>query len=191
MANEYAWGIAMRATGLLAVFIAVAQVSSMTGHIPPNQFVINKSEPYVYIKFDHMGKRKPTTEGESPEGVWLRVVNNCNLPITILTFDLGTGDRGVGVPYSVVPVSGFRGPSEEQLKTMPSGYVTDVGTSSEIPPGGDLLFSVPLNRITPQWYIQIRFDFALSGPKEGYNPYSLVDFRWDDLPDRYRASQSH
>jgi len=88
----------------------------------------------------------------------------------------------------VVPVPGFRGPSEGQLKSMPNGYATDVGTSVTILPGGTLLFSIPLDRVTPQWYIQVRFEFALPGPKEGYNPYSLVDFTWEDLPDRYRVA---
>lgn len=177
----------MNAIGLLAIFLSVMPLSASANPIAPDQFVINKANPYVYIKFDHLGKREPATDGEGTEGLWLRLVNNCNLPITVLTFDLGTGDPGVGVRYSVVPVSGFRGPTEEQLKTMPKGYSTDVGTSVKIPPGGNLLFSVPLNRVTPRWYIQLRFDLALPGPGEGYHPYSLVDFTWDDLPDRYRT----
>lgn len=180
----------MSVISFLAIILALAPASPMTSSITTNQFVINRAEPYVYIKFDHVGKRKPATEGEESEGLWLRLVNNCNLPISVLTFDLGTGDPGVGVPYSVVPISGFRGPSEDQLKTMPHGYASDVGTSAKIPPGGNLLFSIPLDRVTPQWYIRVRFDFALPGPKEGYNPYSLVDFTWEDMPDRYRLPQS-
>lgn len=177
----------MSTIGLLAIFLSMMIPVASASPIAPNQFVIDKDAPYVYIRFDHVGKREPATEGDGSEGLWLRLVNNCNLPITVLTFDLGTGDPGVGVRYSVVPVSGFRGPSEEQLKTMPKGYATDVGTASKISPGGNLLFSIPLDRVTPRWYIQVRFDLALPGPKEGYNPYSLVDFNWDDLPDRYRT----
>lgn len=179
----------MSAVGLLAIFLSVLPAASTANQASSNQFVIDKAEPYVYIKFDHVGKREPATEGEGSEGLWLHLVNNCSLPITVLTFDLGTNDPGAGVRYSVVPVSGFRGPSEEQLKTMPKGYATDVGTSTTIPPGGNLLFSIPRDRVAPQWYIQVRFDFALPGPKEGYNPYSLVDYTWDDLPDRYRTPQ--
>jgi hypothetical protein len=181
----------MKAAGLLAIFLAVASTPALAVPIAPSRFVIDSAEPYVYLKFDHTGKRKAATAGEGSEGLWLRLVNNCNLPITVLTFDLGTGDPGIGVPYSVVPVSGFRGPSEKQLKTMPHGYATDVGSSAKIPPGGTLLFSVPLDRVTPRWYIQARFDLALPGPRDGYNPYSLVDFSWDDLPDRYRTQAIH
>ena len=84
--------------------------------------------------------------------------------------------------YSVVPVSGFRGPSEQQLKMMPEGYDFDVGTSTKISSGASLLFSIPLDRVKPEWYIQVRFDFSLPGPRRGYNPYSVADFTWEDLP---------
>ena len=32
------------------------------GDAPPQQFVLDKSKPYVYVTFDHAGKRKPLAE---------------------------------------------------------------------------------------------------------------------------------
>jgi hypothetical protein len=184
--------ITMRAIGLLAILLAVVPASSVKNPIAPNQFVINTAEPYVYIKFDHIGKRQPVNEGDGSEGLWLRLVNNCNVPIKILTNGLGTNDPGVSIPYSVIPRSGMMdGLSVEKLKTMPTGYAADVGTPVTLAPGENLLFSVPRNRVTPLWHIQIRFDFALPGEQAEYNPYSLVDFTWDLLPDRSRTAQRH
>jgi hypothetical protein len=169
----------------VAVFFSITTLASS---IAPSQFVIDSSKPYVYVIFDHIGNRKPAAEDEEVEGMWLRLVNNCNLSITTMTFDLGTGERGLGVNYSVVPVLGLRRPSEERIKKMPKGYSFHIGTFARIPPGGSLLFSIPFDRVSPEWYIQLRFDFLLPGPKEGYNPYSLVDFSWEDIPERFRTA---
>ena len=71
----------------------------------PDEFVIDGTKPFVYIKFDHIAARKPVLEEENPKGIWLRLVNNYNLPIRIVARALGTGDPGVAVDYAVVPSS--------------------------------------------------------------------------------------
>lgn len=168
--------------------IVVASAFALAGPITDRNFVIDSSKPYVYVKFDHIGNRKPAAEGEEESKVlWLRLVNNCNLPITVRTFDLGTGVPGVGVNYSVVPVSGILRSPDAQVKKIPTGYDFDVGTLVEVAPGENLLFSIPLDRVSPRWFIQVRFDLALPGPKNGYEPYSLVDFSWEDIPEKERA----
>ena len=90
--SKVARSVAARSFGPLVVFSAFLSGMAQTHPTVPSQFVIDPAEPYVYIKFDHIGRRKPATEGEGSEGLWLRLVNNCNLPITVFTFDLGTGD---------------------------------------------------------------------------------------------------
>jgi hypothetical protein len=49
-------------------------------------FLIDESKPYVYLAVDHIGARKPLLQGESNVGLWLRLKNNCRVPIVILTF---------------------------------------------------------------------------------------------------------
>jgi len=166
---------------------AMAQISS-------NNFEIDDTKPYAYIKFDHLGERKPVNDRESKKGLWLRLVNNCRLPISIDVLDPGTGDPGGIVNFEVVPVPGLNAPDAEQRKKMPSGYAADFGTEVTIPPTGNFLFSVPAESVTKQWYIQVRFDFVFPKPKSSnfqpsgnYEPYSLVDFDWYIIPEKYRA----
>jgi hypothetical protein len=177
----------------VGVSMGVVLISLKAIAVPPERcpFTLDTSKPYVYIKFDHIGNRMPSNEGEEPKGLWLRLVNNSKLSITLSTFDLGTGVPGVGLNYLVVPAGGVHAPDEKERTQIPTGYNFHVGTAVTILPGHDLLFSVPLNSVSRYWYIQVRFDFVLRPLKEGYNPYSLVDFTWWDLPERYRVLPNH
>ena len=81
-------------------------------------FVLNEAKPYVYIAFDHAGNRKPLGPGESTRGFWSKFVNNCRVPITVGTFETGTGDPGIGVFHDVVSyessrVKGYPGPKRK------------------------------------------------------------------------------
>jgi hypothetical protein len=59
------------------------------------EFVLDGSNPYVYLKLDHVGPRKPAVDGEPSVGVWIRLVNNCRLPILVPTI---SGDaNGISV----------------------------------------------------------------------------------------------
>jgi len=83
----------------LAAFLgfAVFLVSTTAGkaQISHNNFEIDASKPYVYIQFDHPGKRKSADASGSTSGLWLRLVNNCRIPITVSALDWGTGDPDV------------------------------------------------------------------------------------------------
>ena len=72
----------------LALLMALLFATGMAAPITSGQFVIDGSKPYAYVSFDHIGDRRPAAESEESKGLWLRLVNNCNLPITIMTFDL-------------------------------------------------------------------------------------------------------
>jgi hypothetical protein len=58
-------------------------------------------KPYVFLEVDHVGKRKPERDGEPDTGIYLRIVNNCRMPIVIWTFS--AQDGGLGVMDRVVP----------------------------------------------------------------------------------------
>ena len=58
-------------------------------------FLIDPSKHYVYLKFDHVGDRHPLSRDEASKGLWLRLVNNCRIPIVVAIFNTGTADPGV------------------------------------------------------------------------------------------------
>jgi hypothetical protein len=182
---------------VVALALFLAHAASGVAQISASNFEIDKSKPYVYIKFDHFGDRKAVNDWESPKGLWLRLMNNCRLPISVSVLGLGTGDSGVAVNFEVVPAAGRDAPNSEQRKKMPFGYAADIGTLATIPPKGSLLFSVPSESVTKQWFIQVRFGLALLDPKSGnfqpsgnYEPYSVADFNWYNIPEQLRNSES-
>lgn len=177
----------------LHTLLSVCIPFAMAQKTSTQDFVINQSAPWAYIKFDHLGERKPANDWESTKGLWLRLVNNCRLPIKISVLSPGTGDPGVVVNFDVVPNPGRSAPDAEQRKKMPFGYAADIGTLVTIPPKGDLLFSVPAESVSEHWYIQVPFDFALPTPKSitgqptgNYDPYIVADFDWYNIPEKLR-----
>jgi hypothetical protein len=157
------------------------------------RFEIDESKPYTYVQFDHFGARKPVNDLESAKGIWLRLVNNCRLPISVSVLDPGTGDPGVILNYEVVPVGGLFAPDSEQKKKMPTGLQADIGTLATIPPKGDLLFSIPAESVSKHWFIQVRFRFVfpkpskiIAHPSGNYEPYSVADFTWYNIPEGIR-----
>jgi hypothetical protein len=169
-------------------------------------FLIDRSKHYVYLKFDHVGEREPLSQDELSKGLWLRLVNNCRIPIVVAIFDTGPDNRGVGVFDEVVPILNKRllpvsdlpdqrktqtEPAEPTQEEPPEGYSPpDFISTTIIPPRRDLLFSVPLNHVGPTWYLQIRFYFALPGDGYGTGPYSVVSFDWQDIPEKFRQPDS-
>lgn len=158
---------------------AVIGVSQVT----PKQFVIDNSKPYVYIAFDHMGKREPVENWESPNGLWLRLVNNCNLPIRVKALGVGTADPGTTIAFDVVRTSFHIVSPDEPQGNPPLGYEAENAAYVTIPPQKDLLFSVPAETVTKAWHIEVRFILDLPSPSRGEShPQSLVDFTWNDIP---------
>lgn len=69
------------------------------------EFRIEASKPYVYVEVDHIGPRTPLREGEPSDGIWLRLKNNCQVPIVIITLRASKviTERTIGVADEVVP----------------------------------------------------------------------------------------
>lgn len=177
-----------------AFLLAFAFSTSVIGQQPVSDFVLNSSRPYVYVRFDHVGPRKPLHEGEGEVGLWLRIVNNCRVPIKVPTFGLTTGDPGVGVLDEVVSnavaVSVSSEPDELNPSTdkasaassRPQGYSAEVFSMTRILPGKDILFSVPLNHVSDQWFMRVRFVLDVDKPSLGTGPYTYLNFFKGQIP---------
>ena len=188
----------MRSLVWVLLLFSQATVMIAASEAKPNAdgFLIDPSKPYVYLKFDHIGNRERLPGEESSEGLWLRLVNNCRIPILIATFNYGAEGSSLGVYHDVVRVK-LLGPSipsgvepEDAFSghngEMPRGYPrTEAMPATTIAPGSNLLFSVPLDHVRPSWYLQMYFYFDL--PHAPYwGPYSVLSFVWQDIPETFR-----
>jgi hypothetical protein len=184
--------------------IGVSSSLSLTDAKPKSQdFLIDPSKHYVYLMFDHVGDRQPLSRDETSKGLWLRLVNNCRIPIAVAIFDTGTSGPGIGVYDEVVPLA-TKGPTVHfgglaknppELATpskkehLPRGYsLPDTFSTATVSPGESLVFSVPRNHVGPFWSMQIRFYLNLPEDSYGSGPYSVVSFDWQDLPEKLRQS---
>ncbi len=166
-----------------------------------SSFVIDPSRPYAYLQFDHVGKRQPLSRHEPDRGLWLRLVNNCRLPITVGTFDSETGGVGIAPYDEVVPVDTHALPTpfpsnqdknppnnDDANEQIPEGYPSgEIVNTTTVEPGTSLLLSLPANHVGPSWYLQIRF--YLKTPHQDYygsGPYSVVSFGISDVPKQFR-----
>jgi hypothetical protein len=165
-------------------------------------FVIDPSKPYVYLKFDHIGSRKPTQKDEGNTGLWLRVVNNCRIPILFLSFTMPDGEAGVGLMDEVIetePMLQIFTPEEEKeiaqreelrkAKHKPEGYSSETPGVLRVQPGSEILFSVPLNHVDDDWYLRVRFALDLNKPSASVGPFTYLPFyKWDIPREQRRGS---
>ena len=84
---------AVQGVMLLTALWASAQVKT-------TDFLIDSSKDYVYLKFDHLGRRERLGGDEVSKGLWIRLVNNCRVPVVVAMFNPGTDDRGSGIYLS-------------------------------------------------------------------------------------------
>lgn len=92
-------------------FVGAAQSKHPEGVIAPQTFLVDRSKPYVYLEVVRIGPRIPRSDEEPKVGIWLRLHNNCIVPIIVRTFGVpdGSPDKEVGVLDNVVanPVEGI------------------------------------------------------------------------------------
>jgi hypothetical protein len=192
----------------LALVLALAGTSVMAQDKGEN-FVIDPSKPFAYLKFDHVAERKQSSPDESPKGLWLRLMNNSRLPIVVTANGAESGERGATIEYDVVQIAvkglphgvrfpgfppGAESPAEEEKNGTdskpPKRFSIEVGSLRTIRPGGSLLFDVPLNAVGRSWYLQVGFHFQLPGARAIQAPTILVDFWWQDLPKENREQSA-
>ena len=88
---------------LHATLKAQKQVSGDITEAP--NILIDTSKPYVYLEFEHVGIRRPLRNGEPNHGIWLRIKNNCKLPIVVLVIleQPQNPDKSIVLQDEVVP----------------------------------------------------------------------------------------
>lgn len=184
-------------TGAYTALVVLVLALTARGQKQPDSFVLDQSKEFVYIAFDHVGPRKPAFyKDEIPKGLWLRIVNNCRVLIEVPTFDPETGDPGTGVYDEIImhgrnpeqPESNDDAPKPEPPPEYSSGMAGfDLAA---IPPGQSLLFSVPMNHVSPDWDLGVAF--IMGGVRAShitnFQVKSTVSFRWSEIPEEYRRS---
>jgi|GEM_PF-2455618 len=188
---------------LWVVLLLLCLVTNVTAQDKSTQnFVLDQTKPYVYLKFDHIGPRKPLRAGESGTGLWLRVVNNCRLPIVFTSYSMPPSVAGVGLMDEVVetePMLQIYSTAEERreiqrreklrkLKHKPEGYSSETSGVVRVQPGEDILFSVPLNHVDYDWYMRVKFALDLDKSSVAVGPFTYLPFYEWDIPKELRSS---
>jgi hypothetical protein len=113
-ASNTLWLAAVTYTGL-----ALSQA------VTPATISLDSSRPYVQIVFDHFGKRIPVFDGEPSVGIWLRLYNNCILPIRVNVISGENRNAGLLVAHeviegrsSVLAVQGTTGPEAQEARRV-------------------------------------------------------------------------
>jgi hypothetical protein len=189
---------------LSVVFFLLLVANAFAQNRSAPDFVIDQSKPYVYLKLDHIGLRKPIQNGESNTGLWLRVVNNCRIPIVFESFSMPPGVHGVGLIDEVVenePVLQIYSTPEEgkdiqrheklrKLKHKPEGYSSETAGVVRVQPGTDILFSVPLNHVDDDWYMRVKFALDLDKSSVSVGPFTYLPFYEWDIPKELRPAKA-
>ena len=160
-------------------------------------FVIDKSKPYVYLAFDHIGKGKAYFQGDDSERIYLRVVNNCRIPIVFRSANAPDADPGyilegevIAEPQGIRIISdremGFfeqeQKLREEANKHKPDGYWFETSGMLRVQPGKDALFSVPRNHVGQFWFLRVKFALEVNRSSVAVGPFTYLDFHDYDLP---------
>jgi hypothetical protein len=166
---------------LLVICLAATSMAQQK----PSDFVLDASRPYVYLAFDHVGPRKPLVPNEGPEGLWLRLVNNCRVPISVKVYGENSDNSSISIfdevirNYSEGVVVSSTVDVEEALppaKPLPRGYSSELYSTIQILPGKDLLFSVPRNHVGPDWFMRVKFRLDVNGPSKDFDPWTELDY---------------
>lgn len=187
----------------LALLVLLFQLGA-TAQQNPQNFVLDSSNPYVYLRLDHVGPRKPAVAGEPTVGVWIRLVNNCRIPILVPTVSTDAGVDGITVLDHIATYSDgvviksskvepaysdekYNNPPAVKGANPPDGYdkfASNLPSFTRILPGSSLVFSVPINHVVGDgWYMRVRFSFDLPNSKSG--PYSYADSFTIHVPTQY------
>jgi hypothetical protein len=196
-----------RFTGIVSRLIAVLAVIGFSGWVwsvsaqpqkrdkPKTNVRLVKTQPSVFISFDHEGKREPLKTGESSNGVWLRLHNNTRAPLFFPTFSVPSALGQLGMFYDIVSVSdvfnyhdGAPPAAETKTRGLPVGYTLGHTSSAYLlQPGRSVLFSLPREHLPEGVTLRINFNYAweLEGKMESVRigePEHYVYFYSSQLP---------
>jgi len=187
------------------VFILLFGASAFSQENNSTNFVIDSSKPYEYLKFDHIGPRKPHRCGEGSSGLWLRIVNNCRIPIVFRTSGGLPGETEPTLEDEVVQqeqgmqiisdqeISEFERSNQlrkERLKHKPEGYSFEVSGAAAVQPGKELLISFPMSHVDDFWYLRIKFALELNRSSVAIGPFTYLPFYKWDIPKNERPSNT-
>ena len=192
----------IRILTILSLFLGA---NAFAQGIDASNFVIDRSRPYVYLRFDHIGSRKPILQGESNVGLWIKVVNNCRLPILFRAIGTPSGENGIILEDEVVERKPlfqiFTSPHQEEdadakmrlhlekLKHIPEGYSFEVSGRAKVQPGEEIVFSVPLNHVDEDWYLRVKFALDLAQTSLVVGPFTYLPFHIYDIPKEDRPGK--
>ncbi len=71
---------------------------------------------------------------------------------------------------------------QEALKLMPRGYSFEVSGVARVDPGKDLLFSVPANHVSANWYMRVKFALEVNSSSIATGPFTYLEFHSYDIP---------
>jgi len=165
----------------VAIALLTSGLAQNQGSSPPpprstaaERFLLNPDRPFVYLSFDHIGVGERFSQDEPSTRIWLRLVNNCQLPIKVRTFGVphGTAAGEIGVLHDVVedhPILTIsadvvpKSNADQKINRgkVPSGYQAELSSATTIASGKDLVFSIPTNHIGDHWHIEIPIQFDL------------------------------
>jgi len=180
---------------LMMIFVLLFAISAFSQDLKPSDFIIDSSKPFVYLKFNHIGLVKPNPDSTAENYLWLKVINNCRLPIVFSSQGPLPGYPGVSIEDEVVEqeqgiqvisnldMEDFDKHQElrkERLKHKPQGYSFEVSGVVHVQPGKEIIVSFPLNHVDDFWYLRIKFAFDLNRSSASLGPYIYLPFyKWD------------
>ena len=181
---------ALMICSICAIALAQHKSNAHTKHIGR----LKKDQPTIFITFVREGKREPLYEGESNQGIWLRLHNNMSWPIHIPAFDVPKARGEVGFFYDVTAIQ-----SEEVLGDSETGILTRATDVENVPvgylrghtyspfrllPGKSADFSVPREHLAKNLMISVSFQYDWEGKYalDGEEPKHLVSFSSAKLP---------
>ena len=186
-------GMALLCVGLLSANAQAVQKTVVRNTAPK----IFTSKPGVFITFERFGKRTPVSEGESDNGVWLRLHNNMRYPISFCIFGLSAEstlptkpeeNTQIGLYYDVV-LNARSETDNRPLPVVPLGYPLLSCQEFELKSGKSLLFSVPKEHLAEELSIKISYSYGWEETGED-NPTHFVYFNSYKLPkDNLRKSK--
>src|ERR1700723_1613391 len=115
-------------------------------------FVIDPNRPYLYLKFDHIGRAIPRWKREPSTRTWLQLTNNCRVPVVVDTYappdgspeeEQGVMDRvaaaaeiwGMGHAITSAGTLVPKPLTKPRADEMPRDYSFEVGSFQSILPG--------------------------------------------------------
>lgn len=146
-------------------------------------------KPGVFITFERFGKRTPVSEGESDNGIWLRLHNNMRYSIRFCIF--GLYEKGylpikpeentqIGLYYDVI-LNARADTDNRPLPVVPLGYPLLSCQEYELKAGRSIVFSAPKEHLAEELSIKIGFSYGWEETGEN-NPTHFVYFNSYNLP---------